>query len=91
VLARVVIVGPDGRRDVAILQGGRRRSLEVVDLLARLRLACRRTGRRLVLEELAPELRELLDACGLLREVGGEAENGEQAIGVEEGVDPRDP
>ena len=52
--------------------------LRTVDFLARLRL---RTGARLVR---APrELWELIELCGLV-EVLGEAEQGEQTLGVEE-------
>ena len=63
--------------------------LDVVDRLARARLAARRAGLRLVLRGAAQELVELLDLVGL-RQVLGQAEDGEE-IGVEEVVVTDDP
>ena len=76
-----------------------RPGLELVDDLARLQLAARRLGWCVRLRGAAAVLTELLDLAGLaevvategdLRQVGGEAEGGEQ-IGVEEVVMPDDP
>jgi hypothetical protein len=74
--------------------------LEVVDELARLQLAARRLGHRIELRDACAELTELLDlvgfgevvsrGAGLPREVGGQAEGGEEG-GVEEVVVPHDP
>lgn len=64
--------------------------LAVVDWLARLQRTARRAGGRIRLEEACPALVDLLDLVGLRREVGGQAEGGKEAFGVEEGVDRRD-
>jgi hypothetical protein len=76
--------------------------LSDVDNLARLQLAARRLGCSIRLHGVSPDLWELLDLAGLARligvggpgglvvEVGGEAERGEQPS-VEEGVVPGDP
>jgi hypothetical protein len=59
-----------------------------IDALARLQLAARRVGREVSLRGASLELVELLDLCGLtgvLRvEVGGQPEQREQRVGVEE-------
>ncbi len=67
-----------------------------VDVLARLELTARRAGRRLVLERASPELAELLAFCGLtaaldLQRPVRQAEQGEEAGGVEERVERDDP
>jgi hypothetical protein len=75
-----------------------RADLGVVDQLARMHLVARRVGCSLRLDGVRPELSELLELVGLteletggrLRQVGGEAEDGEQ-VGVEEVVVPDDP
>jgi hypothetical protein len=66
-----------------------------VDVLARLELTARRAGRRLLLERASPELAELLAFCGLtvalrLQRPVRQAEQGEEAGGVEERVDGDD-
>ncbi|MFF3861016.1 STAS domain-containing protein [Streptomyces sp. NPDC002209] len=62
--------------------------LGAVEALARLRLAAR--GRPFRVSGARPGLRALLDLVGL-RELLGEAEEGEPAVGVQEGVEPGDP
>ncbi|MBO7938411.1 MULTISPECIES: STAS domain-containing protein [Streptomyces] len=62
--------------------------LAVVDLLARLQLAARRAGGRILLRAPDPALRALLDLVGIPVEVEGEAEEGEPALGVEVEVEP---
>jgi ABC-type transporter Mla MlaB component len=73
-----------------------------VDLLARLQLTARRLGRGIQVRHAHPRLRELLALTGLTEvlpspsgsvsvEPGGEAEQREQVLGVEEGVDSPDP
>ncbi len=42
------------------------------------------------LEDVSPVLAELLDLAGLRREVGGQPEGREEALGVQEGVDAAD-
>ncbi|MGC1211181.1 MAG: STAS domain-containing protein [Micromonospora sp.] len=65
-----------------------------LDALARLSLTARRHGWRLVVRGAGAELLELADLLGLtdsLLEPVGQPEQREQAGGVEEVVDPRDP
>jgi hypothetical protein len=67
-----------------------------VELLARLELTARRSGRRLLLEGASPELAELLAFCGLTATLGllrpvRQAEQREEAGRVEERVDRDDP
>jgi hypothetical protein len=74
--------------------------LAFVDEVARLQLAARRLGCTLRLRGVAGELWELLDLAGLARvvsrsgglvvEVGGQPEGGEE-LGTHEGVEPGDP
>lgn len=89
-----VDVGGVGRPDLA-----------VVEALARLRLTAGRLGRPIQLRNACGELRRLLAWTGLDEalaapaasggvlgpEPGGEAEQREEALGVEEGVEPGDP
>jgi anti-anti-sigma regulatory factor len=71
--------------DVGSLTGP---DLGTVDALARLALTLRRLGHELRLRDATSELRELLALTGLLDllivEPGGEAEEWEQRLGVEE-------
>jgi hypothetical protein len=84
-----------GRWPLGVLN---RADLAVVDQLARMHLVARRVGCSLRLCGVRPELSQLLELVGLaeletgagLRQVGGEAEGGEQ-VGVEEVVVPDDP
>jgi hypothetical protein len=59
-----------------------------VDTLARLQVAARRVGHEVALRGVSPELLELLELFGLRRvlrvEVGGQAEQREEGVGVEE-------
>ena len=80
------------------LAGSARPTLDVVDELARLHLMARRAGYTVRLRGTCAEFAELLDLVGMpelatgagLRQVGGQAECGEQ-LGVEEVVIPDDP
>ena len=82
---RVTVLGPDGvERARFELRGVGNPDMAVVDTLARLRLAAGRAGGGVVLGALAPELRRLLVLAGLAGEVGGQAEGGEDPLGVEE-------
>lgn len=71
--------------------------LAAVDLLCQLQLAVRRLGARITLRAATPELRELLaltglrGSAGLRLETRGQAEEREEAGGVEEEDDPADP
>ncbi|GAA4557429.1 STAS domain-containing protein [Planotetraspora kaengkrachanensis] len=65
-----------------------------VEALARLRLTARRHGWRLAVAGAGPDLLELVRLLGLtdvLFEVGRQSEQREEACGVEEVVDGRDP
>jgi hypothetical protein len=65
-----------------------------VDALARMALTARRLGRDVELRRARPDLRELLELAGLGRlavEVRRQAEEREEALGVEEEDDPADP
>ena len=70
-----------------------------IDALARLHLAAKRAGARLVVDGASRDLRALVDLVGLadvleLRPASGrraEAEQWEQPLGVEERVERRDP
>jgi hypothetical protein len=76
--------------------------LATVDALARLQLTALRLGRRIRLRSASTELQQFLDFAGLadvlpldaglrLGRPGGQAEEGEQPIGVEERVEADDP
>jgi ABC-type transporter Mla MlaB component len=72
-----------------------------VDALARLQLAARRLGHRILLLHASRELQDLLALMGLgevlppcptlALDAGGEAEERKQPLGVEEEADPADP
>ncbi|MCW2994685.1 MAG: hypothetical protein JWQ18_2180 [Conexibacter sp.] len=68
--------------------------LVLIDLLARVHLATIRGGMALRIRDASPQLRELIELCGLTcvlaLEARREAELGEQ-LGVEEVVEPADP
>ncbi len=81
--ARVVLGWADSEL-VMTVAGEGVPDLSVVDDLARLQLAVKRAGGRMRLEEVAPALVRLLELAGLLREVGGQAESGEDLLDVQE-------
>mgnify|MGYP003601128806 CR=1 FL=1 len=58
--------------------------LDSLDAVARLLLAARRAGERVVVVDAVPALWELLELAGLPVEVGGEAEAGEHLARVEQ-------
>ena len=71
--------------------------LAAVDALARLSLVARRLGCPLKVRRASPELRDLVELCGLtdalgvVRRNGRQPEQREQPVDVEERVDPDDP
>jgi hypothetical protein len=75
--------------------------LAAIEALCRASLLARRRGVRLVIRDPSPELRALLELCGLAEalscregsalEAPREAEQREQAFGVEEEGDPGEP
>jgi hypothetical protein len=87
-LALVLIVRPDGSCETVRIVGDDPPTLEVIDSLARLQLTTRRQGGQLRLEELSAALGQLLELTGLGRELGGEAEGGEEPVDLEERMDP---
>jgi hypothetical protein len=89
-LARIVVVFADGRRQVTPLAGDGAPDMAVIDALARRRLAAQRIGARMCLRDVSPALAELLELAGLGREMSGEPEGWEEPLGVEEGMDAGD-
>ena len=91
--AAVVTVVDAGTKAVVERVVAQRTDLALVDALARLQLAARRSGTAIHLRGASPELRALLELVGLAGalplEAGREAELGEQ-LGVEEVVQPGD-
>jgi hypothetical protein len=82
---QVVIVGPVGEPVVRCdLRGHGAPDLRAVDDVAQFALLARRLGRALVLCQVDPGLRELLELTGLRVEVQREPELGEEPLGVEE-------
>ncbi len=82
---RMVVLGPDGRaRRTEVIGGDGRPDLETVDAIAHLALAAARAGGRLVLQEVEPELDDLLRLAGLPVEVQGQPERGEEPLRIEE-------
>jgi lactoylglutathione lyase len=69
-LARVVLVGPDGHVAVTRLTSGHGPDLSTVDEVAKLALAARRAHGWVRLEEPSPALERLLELTGLLDQVG---------------------
>jgi len=63
--ASVVMADADGTHHVVPLAGDGPPDLAVVEALARCQLMARRAGGRMWLEDLSPELAELLDLTGL--------------------------
>jgi hypothetical protein len=85
--ARVVLTPADGSPRTILYSGDGNPTLADVDCLAHLYLAARRAGGRIDLEEVCPALFELLDLAGLVGEMRGQAEGGEQVGRIQEGVD----
>ncbi|MGW1002425.1 STAS domain-containing protein [Streptomyces sp. NPDC002520] len=85
---RALLDASGGAVVVCDVGGLRPPGLGTVDLLARLELTARRAGGRIRLRGPDPALVALLDLVGLRFEVEGQAEQREQALGVEEEVEP---
>lgn len=76
--------GPGGKKLARwLLQGPGRPDLAVVDEVARLALLGARIGGKVVLTEVAPPLRDLLELSGLGVEMEGQSELGEEPIRIE--------
>jgi hypothetical protein len=91
---RITIVGPDGTVVASgVLEGSGAPDLGTVDDVARQALLAARLGGDIVLDDVSPALRALLDLAGLGVEVEGKAECGEEPLGVQEvqeEIHPRD-
>ena len=79
----MTVAPPGGSPVQLVLIGPGLPGLGTVDLLARVVVAVRRTGQPTVVR-LSPDLAELVELAGLVVEVGGEPEGGEDPLGVEE-------
>ena len=81
---RVTLVGP-GRTEIGrlVLEGPGLPDLGAVETVARLSLMAGRRGGAIVLADVSPHLRQLLEVAGLEVEVEGEAEGGKESFGVE--------
>lgn len=92
---RVTVVGPDGTVVACReLDGPGTPGLGAVDDVARMALRASRLGGGITLAEVSPAMRELLELAGLCVEMEGQAELGEQPLGIEhceEEIHPGDP
>jgi len=92
---RVTLVGPDGAVVARCeLDGPGSPGLGVVDDVARLALLASRLGGGITLAEVSPAMRELVELAGLCLEMEGQAELGEEPLGIqqrEEEIHPGDP
>lgn len=78
------IFGADGTEELSMpLWGAEAPDLATVDRIGRLALLARRDGGRLELDEVTPELAELLELAGLSVEVQRQAEAREQPLRIE--------
>jgi hypothetical protein len=91
---RITIVDADGSvMGSSVLEGQGGPDLGTVDDIARLALVAARLGGSVVLDDVSPAMRELLELAGLCVEVERKAEFGEEPLGVQEGqeeIHPRD-
>jgi hypothetical protein len=91
-IATLVVVAEDGT-ELRVGEIARAPDLGCVDRIAKLQLAARRCGMRLVVRDPHPNLAGLLELCGLSGLVGleplGQPEGREQ-LGVDEVVQPGD-
>jgi hypothetical protein len=86
-----MMVGADGTESIlGVLEGPGGPDLGAVNEVARLALQAARLGGGLVLREVSPAMRELLELAGLSSEtwatveMEGETEGGEESLGVHE-------
>ena len=83
---RVVVVGPDGTEVARCdLRGEGSPDLGAVDQVARLAFLAGRLEGHITLAEVSPSLRELLEFAGLYIEMEGQAELGEETLGIQQG------
>jgi hypothetical protein len=81
---RITIVRHDGTLlGRYFLDGVGAPGLHAVDTVARLALAAKRRGARVTCSDVSPALRELLELGGLVVEVPGQTERGEETLWIE--------
>jgi hypothetical protein len=89
---RVTVVDPNGAElTSSVLEGPGAPDLGTVDDVVHLALLAGRLGGGIVISELSPALRALLELSGLRVEVEGQAESGEEPLGVQEGQEESHP
>jgi hypothetical protein len=82
---RVTVVGSDRAKLASgVLEGTGMPDIGTVDDVARLALLAKRLGGALVLAEVTPALRALLELTGLRVQVEGEPEGGKQPLRVDQ-------
>ena len=82
---RVTMVGPDGVALASgVLEGPAAPDIGAVDDVARLVLLAKRLGGGLILTDVCPDLRALVELTGLVVEMDGEPERREEALGVQQ-------
>jgi hypothetical protein len=87
-----MVVGPDGAELAhVVLEGPGAPDLAAVDDVARLTLAAGRLGGEITLLDLSPAMGALLELAGLGVEMEGQAELGEEPLGVQEGQEETHP
>ena len=86
------VVGPDGADGSSrVLSGPEEPDLGAVDAVARLALLAKRLGGDIDLFEVSPAMHSLLALAGSAVEVQGQAELGEEAVGIQGGEEERHP
>ena len=82
---RVTMVDPDGIALASgVLEGPAAPDIGAVDDVARLALLAKRLGGGLVLTDVSPDLRALVELTGLVVEMEGEPERGEEPLGIQQ-------
>ncbi len=82
---RVTMIGPDGVALASgVLEGPGAPDIGAVDDVARLALLAKRLGGGLVLTDVSPDLRALVELTGLAVEMDGEPERREEPLGVQQ-------
>jgi hypothetical protein len=92
VWCRITILAPDGSVDATwLLKGPGAPDLAVVDWVARCFLLAGRAGRTAILRDVCQRLEQLIRLAGLCGKMGGQPEQREETLGIEERVEPGDP
>jgi hypothetical protein len=81
----MTLVDPDGNTLAAgVLEGPTAPDIDTVDDVARLALMAKRLGCGLILHDVSPDLRTLIELTGLVVEMQGEPERGKEALRVQQ-------